>query len=89
MSIWEVAIKNKQGRQDFRIDPRVLRRELLAQGYTELPITGKHTSIIDLLPLIHKDPFDRLLVAQAKIESLRLITTDAQLAKYPCMVQKI
>ncbi len=63
-SIWEIAIKSTLGRQDFRVEPRLLRRGLLDNGYTELPVTSQHAVSIDALPELHKDPFDRLLVAQ-------------------------
>lgn len=81
-SVWEIAIKSGLGRADFRVDPRVLRRRLLAHDYVELPVTGAHTAVVDLLPPIHKDPFDRLLVAQAQLEGLTLWTVDDTLARY-------
>jgi PIN domain nuclease of toxin-antitoxin system len=80
-SIWEAAIKSAQGRADFRIDPRLLYQGLLDNGYTELPITSRHAVHIDALPAIHKDPFDRLLLAQAIGEGVTLVTADAQLAR--------
>lgn len=88
-SIWEVAIKNGLGRPDFRADPRLLRRGLLENGYIELPVTGAHAAEIDLLPPIHKDPFDRLLVAQCRIEGLKLLTTDKLVARYPGPIQAV
>ncbi len=75
-SLWEVAIKNSLGREEFSVDPRLLRRGLLENGYVELPVTGTHTVAVDLLPPIHMDPFDRILVAQAQIEGLTLLTAD-------------
>src|SRR5271154_7252756 len=69
-SLWEVAIKRGLGREDFRVDPRLLRRGLLDNGYKELPVTSEHVVSIDLLPPIHKDPFDRILVAQALAEGI-------------------
>lgn len=81
-SIWEVAIKAGLGREDFVADARVLRRALLEADYQELAITGAHTSgISDLAPL-HKDPFDRLLVAQARYEGITLLTSDQAVGKY-------
>ena len=68
-SIWEVAIKNGLGRNDFSADPRLLRRGLLEHGYIEIPVTGAHAAAVDLLPDIHRDPFDRLLIAQAHARS--------------------
>jgi PIN domain nuclease of toxin-antitoxin system len=88
-SLWEIAIKNTLGREDFRVEPRTLRRGLLDNGYVELPITGQHAVSIDGLPPLHKDPFDRLLLAQALTEGITLITADAQLARYPGPVRKV
>lgn len=86
-SLWEVAIKNALGRDDFRVEPRVLRRGLLDNGYVELPITSDHAVHLDALPPLHKDPFDRLLLAQALAEGITLLTTDEQLARYPSAVR--
>ena len=83
VSLWEVAIKNGLGRTGFNVDPRLLRRGLLENDYTELDVTGAHAVAVDLLPPIHKDPFDRLLVAQASIEELTLLTADKTVARYP------
>ena len=82
-SVWEVAIKTGLGRTDFRVDPRVLRHRLLAHDYIELPVAGAHVAAVDLLPPIHKDPFDRLLVAQAQLEGLPLWTADEVVGRYP------
>ncbi len=87
VSIWEVAIENGLGRADFQVDPRLLRRGLLEHGYTELPVTGAHAAAVDLLPPIHKDPFDRLLVAQAQIEGMTLVTMDEVVGRYPGPIQ--
>lgn len=67
VSLWEIAIKNSLGRDDFRVEPRVFRRALLDNGYIELPITSEHAVNIDALPSFHKDPFDRLLLSQALV----------------------
>lgn len=88
-SIWEISIKNSLGRDDFHADPRVLRRGLLDNGYIELPITGQHAANVDSLPPLHKDPFDRLLLAQALTEGITLLTTDAQLSRYKSPVKKV
>jgi PIN domain nuclease of toxin-antitoxin system len=88
-SLWEVAIKNSLGREDFQVEPRLLRRGLLDNGYVELPVTSQHAVSIDGLPPLHKDPFDRLLLAQALIEGITLLTTDGQLARYPGPVRKV
>ena len=89
VSIWEIAIKNGLGRSDFRVDPRLLRRGLIENGYIELPVTGAHAAEIDLLPPIHKDPFDRLLIAQCRIEGLNLLTTDKLVARYPGPIKAV
>ena len=86
-SLWEIAIKRGLGRADFQVDPRVLRRGLLDNGYVELPITSEHTVSIDSLPPLHKDPFDRILVAQAMVEGIILLTADALIAQYPGPIQ--
>jgi len=88
-SIWEITIKTSLGRDDFRVEPRVLRRALLDNGYVELPITSEHAVSVDTLPPIHKDPFDRLLLAQALVEGITLLTADAQLARYRGPVRKV
>lgn len=88
-SLWEVSIKRCLGRSDFNVDPRLLRRGLLDHGYEELTITSHHVVAVDSLPTLHKDPFDRLLVAQAIIEGALLLTTDSLLTKYPGPVQRV
>ena len=88
-SLWEVAIKSGLGRTDFDIDPRVLRRGLLENGYVELDVTGAHATAVDLLPPIHKDPFDRILIAQARIEGITLLTTDEVVARYPGPIRAV
>ena len=88
-SLWEIAIKNGLGRASFSVDPRLLRRGLLETGYRELAITGAHATAVDLLPPIHRDPFDRILIAQARIEGLTLLTADATVARYPGPIQAL
>ena len=88
-SIWEITIKGSLGRDDFRVEPRVLVRGLLENGYTELPVTSEHAVNVDLLPSIHKDPFDRILIAQALVEGIPLLTADAQLARYGAPIRKV
>jgi PIN domain nuclease of toxin-antitoxin system len=82
VSVWEVAIKAGRGRDDFRIDVSSLRRSLFDNDYVELPITGAHAVALGGLPPIHRDPFDRMLVAQAIVEGLTLVTSDPAVAKY-------
>jgi PIN domain nuclease of toxin-antitoxin system len=88
-SLWEVAIKKGLGRDDFQVDPRLLRRGLLDNGYAELPILSAHAVAVDGLPDIHKDPFDRILVAQAMIEGITLLTSDKRLTQYPGPVRGV
>lgn len=88
-SLWEIAIKQGLGREDFKVDARLLRRGLLDNGYNELPIVSEHAVAIDSLPFIHKDPFDRMLVAQAMIEGITLLTADSILAQYPGPIRKV
>jgi len=83
VSIWEVAIKFGLRKPDFQVDPRVLHHGLLSSGYQELYIRGQHTLAANELPGLHKDPFDRLLIAQAKVEGMTLLTCDAGIAAYP------
>lgn len=86
-SIWEVAIKRGLNRPDFQIDARMLRRGLIDNGYRELPILSEHVVAIDALPPIHKDPFDRLLIAQARVEGILLLTDDTTVAQYQGLVR--
>ena len=88
-SLWEIAIKGGLGRTDFVVDARVLRRELLDNGYQELTITSEHAVSIANLPQLHKDPFDRILLAQATVEGITLLTSDALVAQYPGPIKSI
>ena len=88
-SLWEIAIKRGLGRDDFQVDARVLRRGLLDNGYNEIPIGSDHAVFIESLPPIHKDPFDRILVAQANVEGITLLTADTLVAKYPGPVRLV
>ena len=88
-SLWEVAIKRSLGRDDFRVDARLLRRGLLDNGYTELPIISDHVVAIESLPLIHKDPFDSVLVAQATVEGVTLLTIDSLVSQYPGPIRTV
>jgi PIN domain nuclease of toxin-antitoxin system len=82
-SLWEITIKRGLGRDDFLVDPRVLRRGLLDNGYEELPVTSEHAVFIDSLPELHEGPFDRMLVAQATVEGIILLTSDSLVGQYP------
>ena len=82
-SLWELVIKQGLGKPDFRVEPALLRRALLDGGWQELPVQAHHALAVAALPLLHRDPFDRLLLAQASADGLLLITADQQLAAYP------
>jgi PIN domain nuclease of toxin-antitoxin system len=88
-NLWEVTIKHALGRDDFRVNPRLLRRGLLDNGYGELAITSEHAIAVELLPPIHKDPFDRILIAQSAIEGVILLTSDPLVARYSGLVRRI
>src|SRR5216683_5417184 len=88
-SIWEVVIKYGRGRDDFQVDPRLLRRGLLDNLYRELPVTGEHAVAVANLPPLHRDPFDRMLVTQSIVEGIMLLTVDPLVAQYPAPVQRV
>ncbi len=88
-SLWEIAIKRSLGRSDFQTDVRLLRRGLLDNGYSELPIVSEHVVAVESLPPLHKDPFDRILVAQATVEGITLLTTDSFVAQYPGPIRTV
>jgi PIN domain nuclease of toxin-antitoxin system len=79
-SLWELAIKRGLGR--LRYDVALLRRGLGERGVVELSITGEHALGIEALPPIHRDPFDRLLISQAMVENLTLVTADRVFEDY-------
>ncbi|HEY2858783.1 MAG TPA: type II toxin-antitoxin system VapC family toxin [Terracidiphilus sp.] len=89
VSIWEIAIKRGLGKVDFRIDPRGIRSQLFRAGYDEMTVTGIQAVAVDTLPLLHKDPFDRLLIAQAMVEGIILLTTDRIVARYSGPIQLV
>lgn len=88
-SIWEVAIKRGLDRDDFTVDPHLLRRGLLDNGYEELAIDSRHAVATLALPPLHKDPFDRILVAQAIVEGITLTTADEAVARYPGTILRV
>ncbi|HKX77943.1 MAG TPA: type II toxin-antitoxin system VapC family toxin [Novosphingobium sp.] len=88
-SLWEVAIKSALGREDFAVDARLLRRGLLDNDYRELPVASEHAVASDGLPPIHKDPFDRLLIAQSTVEGIALLTADSLVSQYPGPIRKV
>lgn len=89
VGIWEVAIKFGAGKPGFALDPQELRDGLLGGGFIELPVKGQHALTLATLPAIHRDPFDRMLVAQALTEDMTLLTADAVLTRYPVSVRLI
>jgi PIN domain nuclease of toxin-antitoxin system len=88
-SLWEIAIKQSLGKRGFDIDARDLRSGLLKNGYNELPVTSNHAIATRVLPALHKDPFDRILVAQALVEGITLLTVDPVVARYPGPIKKV
>ncbi len=88
-SLWEVTIKRGLGREDFKADARLLRRGLLDNGYSELPIISDHVVATESLPPIHKDPFGRVLVAQATVEGVTLLTIDSLVSQYPGPIRTV
>ena len=88
-SIWEIVIKLGLGREDFKVDPHRLRKMMVTHGYTELSVNAEHALKVDSLPPLHKDPFDRLLLAQARTEGMHLLTADARIAQYQESVIRI
>lgn len=88
VSLWEIVIKRGIGRDDFAVDPHQLRRGLLQNGYAELQMTGEHALAVDALQPLHRDPFDRMLLAQSHVEGATLLTADATLLRYPGNIQK-
>ena len=89
VGIWEIAIKFALRRPTFGFDPQELRQGLLDAGFDELPVAGEHAVAVRDLPSIHRDPFDRMLVAQAQVEGMTLLTADAVLARYPVSVRLV
>lgn len=87
-SIWEIAIKNNLERPDFKIDPGIFLRGLLDNDYQELAVTSRHGVVVNSLPLLHKDPFDRILLAQAIVEGITLVTKDTKILKYQGPIKK-
>lgn len=88
-SLWEIAIKLGLGRNDFQVDVHLLCSGLQDNGYNELPVYSRHAVAVENLPLIHKDPFDRILIAQATVEDMTLMPSDSVVAGYPGPIRKI
>jgi len=81
-SIWEIVIKRGLGRDDFKVDPLRLRKQLVINGYEEVAVSADHALAVDVLPALHKDPFDRILIAQARMEGMLLLSADCQVSRY-------
>ncbi len=88
-SLWEIGIRRGLNKKRFQVDPRVLRRAMLDDGYEELPVLGQHAVEVDSLPPIHKDPFDRILIAQAMVEGITLLTADPAIGQYPGPIRRV
>jgi len=88
-SLWEIAIKAARGRKDFVADAAAIRDALEANGFNELPVAAQHAVQLSSLPPIHADPFDRMLIAQAIVEPMALITSDERLAAYPGTIEVV
>lgn len=86
VSIWEIAIKFSSGRADFDADPQEVLTEALDAGFRELPVWANVAATVAALPMHHRDPFDRLLIAQATMEPARLMTSDSFLTRYSSLV---
>ena len=89
VNLWEIAIKNGLNRPDFQINPDQLLAILPEMDFAELPITARHATAVARLPTLHRDPFDRLLVAQSQTEPMILLTDDELLGQYGGNVQLI
>ena len=85
-SIWEIAIKSQFGRANFTVEPEEIARAALASGFDELVVSAQHAALTARLPALHRDPFDRLLVAQAMTEPAHLLTVDSALVPYSELV---
>jgi PIN domain nuclease of toxin-antitoxin system len=85
--MWEASIKSSLGRLDADLDELI--RQLSAHQFLPLPIGMNHVALLSNLPNLHKDPFDRMLIAQAQAENLRLLSADRLLADYSPMVDLV
>ena len=88
-NIWEVVIKSGLGRRDFAVDPVRLREQAIRAGFGELPIRAQHVLEVRGLPQVHSDPFDRILLAQARVEELILLTSDQKLLEYGSPARRV
>lgn len=86
-SIWEIAIKQALGKIDFQYAPEGIAQAALETGFVELPVSAAHGAKVAALPRHHRDPFDRLLIAQTLLMPAQLLTVDAALAPYSELVR--
>ena len=86
-SIWEISIKESLGKRDFKVSSKKLYDGLIENGYKELKVSALHTMEVIKLPFIHRDPFDRILVATAIWENIPLLTNDSTLSPYHSLVR--
>lgn len=89
VSLWELAIKSALGKSDYRVDVMQLYSELVDNEYEELPLNSRHAFALAGLPAIHKDPFDRMLIAQSISEGMLLLTSDETIARYSGAIQLV
>jgi PIN domain nuclease of toxin-antitoxin system len=90
ISIFEIATKDRLSKRGFDVESSAIRRMMIENDFAELAVTGLHAAHVATLPLVHRDPFDRLLVAQATIEGYTLVTADEKVVQYPgCPILKI
>lgn len=89
VNLWEIAIKLTSKRPNLVVDPHKLRRELIALEFDEFQVTADHTLATMALPLLHSDPFDRLLIAQAMTENCTLLTADKAVSCYPGPIEQV
>jgi PIN domain nuclease of toxin-antitoxin system len=88
-SIWEIAIKRRLKKPELQVDPDVLRNTMLRQGLDEITVLASHALAVEPLPPTHKDPFDRILIAQAFVEGITLLTSDKTIASYPGPTKRV
>jgi PIN domain nuclease of toxin-antitoxin system len=88
-SIWEIAIKTALRKPGFKVDVALLRSALERMEFAEIPVTAAHAERLASLPAVHKDPFDRMLVAQSLVEPLVLLTNDRALEGYGAVVKVV
>ena len=81
-SIWEIAIKHSLGKDDFPVEPATIWKAARETGLEELAVTAEHSVGVDALPWLHRDPFDRLVVAQARAEGMKLLSLDPEVNTY-------